>query len=149
MLPSVALAVWIVGTYLMSTMLRGKEPGLLLGVIVVMFPAIMSYGTALQFLIGRRLDIAVAVVLCVALGLVGIQLWSAGAISNLQLSLTWLPMYQLSLFVIANYGFEQVMKRSPVSVVFDVGAGKWPDRLFWMSVATLGVLVPVLLLARI
>lgn len=114
----------------------------------MIFPAAVSYTNVLRFLIGRRLDLFLAVLLCIVVGLIGVDLWSGRQISDRQLILTWLPMYQLCLLVIAYYSFLQVMKREPVDVVFDMNAGKWPDRFFFMLIGTLHILLPALLLAQ-
>lgn len=144
----IALATWIVSIYLASTVYGDNFPAFLQGAIIVVFPAAVSYASVLRFLIGQRLDVFLAVVLSLVLGLIGIELWIGGKISDRQVILAWIPTYQLCSIVIGYYSFLRLMRREPVTVLFDVEAGKWPDRVFFILVATLHIMVPAWFLAQ-
>ena len=121
--------MWIVLVYLVSIVYGSRIPEFAQGAIIVMFPAVISYGRMLSVLTSRPLDIFVAILLCLALGLTGTDSWNSSEISDRQTILTWLPMFQLVSVVVMYIVFLRVTERDPIPVVFNMGAGKWTPHL--------------------
>ncbi len=142
------LAAWAMSIWLVAAIYGGHIPAYLLGIILVILPAAISFGSVLKFLVGRQNDIVFAMVLCIASGIIGFGMWGRGSISSLHMAFVWLPTYQLLLLTGAYKMFLWLIEREPVTVVFDPAAGKWPDRTFFISVTALHVIVPAMFLAK-
>ena len=121
----------------------------LYGMIIVIFPGVVLFGTALEYLFRRRAEVIFAFVLCMASGVFGVLLWAGNSVSEFQLCLMWIPMYQL-LAVAIIYGlFLRVLNRKPVAVLFDWAPGKVADRLFFLTVIVLNILLPAIILSQL
>ena len=115
---------------------------------VIALPAAIGYTKILRALFGSPLDVLLAGVVIATIGLAALWRWNTGDLSLERTLFSLTPFYQFVVVAASYLLFLRVVKRPPQDVVLDFSEGKGRDRIFFISVSLLLILVPILVIVE-
>ncbi|MDJ0711065.1 MAG: hypothetical protein QNJ14_11770 [Woeseiaceae bacterium] len=143
-IPALVLSLWALCFFGLAISESAYQQSYSVALAVIALPASIGFAKVLRALFGSPRDVLLAGATTAIIGLAALWRWKAGDLSLDRTLFSLTPFYQLTVVAVSFQLFLRAIKRPPQDVVLDFSVGKGPDRVFFILVSLLLILVPML-----